>query len=145
DLDYGDSRKRDHNAEDCPRKSKFSQRLFRMKRSQSDENGKLKSSSKDSKSEPSKETMDDYPSEILEKYYKETTAEPPDKMLKSAYNEVLIRDNVIMEKKEENNITGEPTDTTQRPYCNKTATDQGSTNDQLRKTMIDYTIGDTRR
>ncbi|CAG8679884.1 15694_t:CDS:2 [Acaulospora morrowiae] len=139
DLDCGDSRKRDHNAKDCSRKGKFSQESSGMKRSQSDKDGKLGSSSKDSyttnygkchdegmdlnlrrKSKPLEETTDNYLSEILEEYYKEMTAEPPDETLKSAYNEASIRDNVIMEKKEEDDITGEPTDAIQRPYCNET-------------------------
>ncbi|CAG8468246.1 9674_t:CDS:2 [Acaulospora morrowiae] len=47
-LDCGDSRKRGHNTEDCPKKDKFSQGSSGTEGMQLDENGELGHSSKDS-------------------------------------------------------------------------------------------------
>ncbi|CAG8698154.1 13463_t:CDS:2, partial [Acaulospora morrowiae] len=154
DLGCGDSG-RDHNAGNCPREDKFPQGSAGTKRTQLDEDGELGRSSRDSnhgkrhnkgmgcdlrkKREPPEETADEYPSEILEEYFnEETTAGPPDVTPKLTYDEALTSNSVVTEKKEDDDTTGEPMDATRRPHCDETATEQGSTTDQLEKTMTDY-------
>ncbi|CAG8500213.1 8363_t:CDS:2 [Acaulospora morrowiae] len=109
DLGCGDSRKRGHNAEDCPKEDKFSQESFGTEGTQLDENRELGHLSKDSES--SEETTDDYPSEILEdisieentEYLEEIMTGHPSKDLEK----LLDNDETLMTENKRNNNVNE--------------------------------------